>query len=93
MTTTTARLGVILEQDGAKYAIPIGGLTAIIALIGFIVPTAMPIALAFIGAAAGLMAGLTWLHLHIVGVIIIAKIVTDCFMWVYYGGDNHDYYE
>jgi len=92
MTTTTARLGVILEQDGAKYAIPIGGATAIIAIVGFLFPQATTLALVLIGAMAGLMASLTWLHLQIVGVIIIAKIVTDCFMWVYYGGENHDYY-
>lgn len=81
-TNTTARLGLILESDGARYAMPIGGLTAIIALIGFIVPTAMPMALAFIGAAAGLMASLTWLHLQVVAIAVVAKIVSDSIYYV-----------
>jgi len=92
MTTTTARLGLILEQDGAKYAMPIGGLTAIIALIGFIVPSGMGIALAVIGTMAGLLASLTWLHLQVVGLVIVSKIVTDSFLWLYNGGNEHDYY-
>ena len=81
-TNTTARLGLILESDGARYAMPIGGLTAIIALIGFTMPTAMPMALAFIGAAAGLMASLTWLHLQVVAIAVVAKIVSDSIYYV-----------
>lgn len=93
MTTKSARLGLILENDGAWYAVPLGGVTALIALIGFTLPSAMPMALAFIGAVAVAMAAFTWLHVQIVAAVIIAKIVIDCFMWIYYRGENHDYYE
>lgn len=92
MTTKSARLGLILEDNGAKYAMPIGGLTAIIALTGFIFPQGMTLALAVIGAMAGLMAGLTWLQIQFVGVVIVSKIVTDSFLWLYNGGQNYDQY-
>lgn len=82
MTNTTARLGLILESDGARYAMPIGGLTALIALIGFIFPQGMTLALAIIGAMAGLMAGLTWLHLQIVGLVIVSKVVSDSIYYI-----------
>lgn len=91
MTTKSARLGVILENDGAWIAMPIGGLTAIIAIIGFTLPSAMPMALATIGAVAVAMAAFTWLHVQIVAAVIIAKIVLDCWLWIYNGGDNYDY--
>lgn len=95
---TTTRIGLALQIDqfegGAirRAVIPVSVFTLIIALTGLFVPSLMWLAVAVYSAAMLILGGLTWFYVQIVGAIVIAKIVTDCFMWVYYGGENHDYY-
>lgn len=82
MTTKSARLGLILEDNGAKYAMPLTAITAIIAIVGFILPSGMNVALAIIGATVAILSALTWLHLQVVGLVIVTKIVADSFYYI-----------
>ena len=93
MTNTTARLGLIFESDGARVVMPLGMMTAFIALVGFMFPSATGLAMVAWGAAMVVLSGLTWFYVQIVAMMVIGKIVIDCILWLYNGGQNHDYYE
>lgn len=96
--TTQTRIGLALQIDqfegGAirRAVIPVSVFTLLIALTGLFMPSLMGLAVAIYGAAMLILAGLTWLYVQITAGVIIAKIVLDCLLWFYQGGENYDYY-
>lgn len=70
--------------------IPLGFVGLVMVIIGLVSPGLMPIALGFVGLLTTFSA---WFYVQITAMIVIGKIVIDCILWAYNGGQNHDYYE